>query len=159
MCNVWNTGAYTRNGCCGGFTTVNTINTANTTNRTGNVDGFCGYWNGTWQRMCRDACGNILTRNGGYCGCQHYCHPCCQPRPCCPCGCNVGNGTTGNNGVTGNNGGTTGGNGGFRCITFCGFGNGLTQTTGTPTRTNTDAYYARQYGLTCDDNADCVYNF
>ena len=162
MCNVWNTGVYTRNGCrCGGYTTVNTINTTNTTNGTGDVNGFCGYWNGTWQRMCRDACGNILTRNGGGgCGCQQCCHHCCQ-RPCC-CGCNVGNGTTGNNGVTGNNGGTVGignGNGVFRCVTFCGFGNGVTQTTGTARTNDCDTYYARQYGLTCDDNAECVYNF
>lgn len=149
MCNLYNTGIYGRGGygCgCGGTTTVNTVNTY------GNGRNLCGYN----QRMCRDACGNVLTRNTGGFGCQYCCCPCHHH-----CGCGGGNnggGTAGNNGN-----GTTGGNGIFRCITFCGygtgFGNGTTQTTGNGTGNMATAYYARQYGLTCDDNADCVYNF
>ena len=156
MCNVCNSGIYGY-GCCGrGVNT--TVNTVNTTNTTGNGGYVCGYWNGGYQRMCRDACGNILTRNTG--GCQRQ--TCCCPCHCHhTCGCGCGNGGNGGNGGTaGNNGnGTTGGNGIFRCVTFCGYGNGLVQTNGTQTTNDAAAYYARQYGLTCDDNADCVYNF
>lgn len=154
MCNVCNSWLYGRGGygCgCGGNTTVNTVNTY------GNGRNLCGYN----QRMCRDACGNILTRNVDACRCQAQC---C----CCPCYHHCGCGNNGGNGGTaGNNGnGTTGGNGIFRCVTFCGygtgFGNGTTQTTGvngTPRASCVDNYYARQYGLTCDGNAECVYNF
>ena len=151
MCNLCNTGIYGRNGYPYGVnTTGNTVNTIQT----------CGYWNGGYQRMCRDACGNIIARNTGGCQRQTYCCPCC--RPChCGCGCGGGNnGGTGNGGTVGNNGnGTTGNNGVFQCVTFCGYGNGGTQTTGVQPVNNAAAYYARQYGLTCDDNAECVYNF
>ena len=147
MCNAYNSGGY---GCCGFGTNV----AANTNTSCGRV--ICGYWNGGYQRMCRDACGNILTRN--MCGCQRptCCCPCCRP---CGCGCGGGNGNGG--GTAGNNGnGTTNGNGGFSCVTFCGYGNNLTQPTGVATtNNNAAAYYAQQYGLTCDDNAECVYNF
>ena len=146
MCNC-NWGGCGR----GGFQFGTTVTGTQTRNGTCT----CGYWNGVMQRMCRDVCGNILTRNtNNGCGChQHCCCPCWRPCQCCGCG-NGNNTTTGNNGATGNNG--TGGNGVFRCITFCGYGNNLTQTTGTNDAT---AYYARQYGLTCDDNAECVYTF
>ena len=152
MCNVYNSGGYGRMGCLYG-------NGTGVTN-TGNGGYACGCWNGYYQRMCRDLCGNIVVRNTG-CGCQRQC---CG----CPCyhGCGGNNVGTGNNGVTGNNGnGGTNGNGVFRCVTFCGYGNGLgnntqnTGTNGTATCGCGNAYYARQYGLTCDDNADCVYNF
>ena len=125
MCNVYNSGGYGRMGCLYG-------NGTGVTN-TGNGGYVCGCWNGYYQRMCRDFCGNIVVRNTGY-GCQRQC---CG----CPCyhGCGGNNVGTGNNGVTGNNG-----NGGTNGTATCGCGN---------------AYYARQYGLTCDDNADCVYNF
>ena len=148
MCNLYNSGGY---GCCGG-----TTNTTNTTNTTG-TRFVCGYWNGGYQRMCRDACGNVLTRNTGAQR-QTCCCPCYHT---CGCGCGNGCNGGGNGGTTtGNNGtGTTGGNGFFRCVTFCGYGNGLLQTNGTSTTNDAAAYYARQYGLTCDDNADCVYNF
>ena len=158
MCNLCNSGVYGY-GCCSG----GTGSTVNTTNTFDNGRFVCGYWNGGYQRMCRDACGNIITRNTGGCQRQTCCCPCYRP---CGCGCGGNNGgTTGNNGgtSTGNNGnGVTGGNGIFRCITFCGYGNGGTQTTatnGTVGATCADAYYARQYGLTCDGNAECVYNF
>ena len=149
MCNAYNSGVYGY-GCCG-YGTNTTTNTANTANTSCGTRFVCGYWNGTYQRMCRDACGNVLTRNGG--GCQRqtcYC-PCCRP---CGCGNGNGGGTTGNNGN-----GTTNGNGGFSCVTFCGYGNPLTQTTGTQTVNNAAAYYARQYGLACDENAECICNF
>ena len=150
MYNAYNSGVYGY-GCCGYGTTA-TANTA-ITNTTGGARLVCGYWNGGYQRMCRDACGNVLTRN--LCGSQRQncCCPCYHP-----CGCGTGNGNGG--GTAGNNGnGTTNGNGVFRCVTFCGYGNPLTQTSGTQTTNDAAAYYARQYGLTCDDNAECVYNF
>ena len=151
MCNAYNSGVYGY-GCCGYGATA-TANTA-TTNTTGGARLVCGYWNGGYQRMCRDACGNVLTRNVG-CYQRQTCCPCCRP---CGCGCGCGNGNGG--GTAGNTGnGTTNGNGGFSCVTFCGYGNPLTQTTGVQPVNNAAAYYARQYGLTCDDNAECVYNF
>ena len=152
MCNLYNSGGY---GCCG-FGTNGTTNTTNTTNTTG-TRFVCGYWNGGYQRMCRDSCGNVLTRNTGAQR-QTCCCPCYHT---CGCGCGNGCNGGGNGGTTtGNNGtGATGGNGFFRCVTFCGYGNGLLQTNGTSTTNDAAAYYARQYGLTCDDNADCVYNF
>ena len=164
MCNVCNSGAYGRSSCGCAFNRLNALTSTssgcayNTTANSGNGYGCsngcsCGCWNGTWQRLCRDACGNILARNGfNFCCCQqHHCH-----NHCCNCGCCCGNGNT-----SGNNGGTTtqNGNGSFQCITFCGYGNAATQNTAGRTATNTAAYYARQYGLTCDDNADCVYNY
>lgn len=158
MCNFCNSGVYTRTGygCGCGTTTVNGTATVNGTGRT--TAGYtCGYWNGGYQRMCRDACGNILTRNTCGYGCHQHCCPCWQPCHCC-CGNGNGNGggTAGNNGGTAGNGNGTTGNGVFRCITFCGYGNNLTQQTAT---NNAAAYYAQQYGLTCDDNAECVYTF
>jgi hypothetical protein len=52
-------------------------------------------------------------------------------------------------------------------VTFCGYGVGQANASqGTATQADTPfgcncaaAYYARQYGLTCDDNAECSYNF
>ena len=149
MCNLCNMGIGNRNGCAAG------------TFQNAGDNGICGWWNGTWQRVCRDACGNLIVRNvtgcNPCCGCCH--HACC----CNPCG-NTGNDnpTTGNNGNTGTNT-----NGVFRCVTFCGYGVGQANTgqtnarqTATPFGCNcAAAYYARQYGLTCDDNAECSYNF
>ena len=151
MCNAYNSGVYGY-GCCGSGINA-ASNMINTTNATGGARLVSGYWNGGYQRMCRDACGNVLTRNVGCCQRPTCCCPCCRP---CGCGCGNGNG----GGTSGNNGnGTPNGNGGFSCVTFCGYGNALTQATGAQPVNNAAAYYARQYGLTCDDNAECVYNF
>ena len=132
MYNVYNTGVNNRSGGCS-----------------------CGCWNGGWQRVCRDACGNLMVRNANSgCGCQ--CN-CCHHQ----CGCNTGNGTVGNNGTTGSNGGTGTNNGVFCCVTFCGYGNDYGTTTVQP-RSGCrcgSSYYARQYGLTCDGNGECTYNF
>ena len=109
-----------------------------------NRQGGCsyGYWNGCGQRVCRDCCGNLIVYNRTACGC-------CQQL----CGNGTGNDTTQqNNGNTGTNG-----NGVFRCVTFCGYGNN-----GVQPRSGGNcglSYYARQYGLTCDDNAECAYNY
>ena len=138
MYNVCNAGVTNR--CGGGMTSYQSTN--------GGIGCSCGCWNGCWQRVCRDGCGNLLVRNvnNGYtnntCGCCHY-----------TCGCGTGNGAAvGNNGNTGTNG-----NGVFRCMTICGYGNGTAQN-----RSGCNcalSYYARQYGLTCDDGGDCAYNF
>ena len=160
MCNVFN---RCGSNCCG--STVNTANTANTAQTTGACS--CGCWNGGWQRVCRDGCGNLIVRNvntcntcgcgcGNSCGCCH--HTCCNSN---------GNGT-GNNGNTAGNGNTNGNaNGVFRCVTFCGYGVGQTNATQTNASQINNrfgcncaaAYYARQYGLSCDDNGECSYNF
>ena len=157
MCNICNMGGNRSGGCASTFQT------------TGN-NCSCGCWNGTYQRICRDGCGNLIVRNttgcnscGCGCGCCH--HSCCCNHACCcnPCG-NTGNdnSTAGNNGNTGTNT-----NGVFRCVTFCGYGVGQANANqSNASQTNTPfgcncaaAYYARQYGLTCDDNAECSYNF
>lgn len=89
----------------------------------------CGY--GTWnygcgwlntlfdngtQYVCRDACGNIRTKTGTGCGCNHNCCQCCQYNQC-------GNDNTGTQ--ENDNGGT---NNGFICITRCGNWQTATQT-------------------------------
>ena len=148
MCNVCNTGVYGRSGCA-----YSSNGTASGTPVVNNGCS-CGCWNGGWQRVCRDACGNIVVRNVNCC---------CNQNASCGCG-NCGCSGNGNaSSSTGSNQNCNqncnqNGNGFFRCVTFCGYGNNSVQT-----RSNSGcgwaSYYARQYGLTCDDNAECAYNF
>ena len=139
MCNVFNTCVNNR---CGYAATI-----AQATGSTCS----CGCWNGCWQRVCRDGCGNLIVRNVNQCN-------------TCGCGCcnNSCGGSNNNDTATGNTGnGTTNTNGVFRCVTFCGYGNG--NVNGNARNRSgcncASAYYARQYGLTCDDNGECAYNF
>ena len=137
MCNVYNT--------CGcnlcGYATSSAQSAGN---------GSCGCWNGCWQRVCRDACGNLIVRNASS-GCANFCG--CS----CGCGCGAGN-TAGNSTTTGNNGNTvSNGNGVFRCVTYCGYGN--TAVRGRSGCNCASQYYAQQYGLNCDDSGECTYSF
>ncbi|MBR2646421.1 MAG: hypothetical protein IKD47_02555 [Clostridia bacterium] len=122
MCNLYTTSAT--NGC--GY----------------NYGNGCGswFWNSGYQRVCRDACGNIRC-NQSCTNCCHYC-PCNQ---CCGCG---NNGNMGNNGNTGTTDDTTGntGNGGFTCVTFCGNTNAAAVARSATTANYADGYYARSYG-------------
>lgn len=134
MYNVCNAGFGNRSGC--GGATYQTMG-----------GGSCGCMGGTYQRVCRDACGNLFVRN------TVNCNPCCCCQQSC-CGCGNNNSTTGNNG-------TTNTNGVFRCVTFCGYDNGNANANAR-NRSGCNcaaSYYARQYGLTCDDDGECAYNF
>ncbi len=50
MCTMY----YSTNGSCG-------------------CGGYASFWNGSFQRTCRDGNGNIYVRNGSSCGCNNGC--------------------------------------------------------------------------------------
>ena len=127
MCNVCNMGISNR--CGGGYTPYQSREGVS-----------CGCSCGCFQRVCRDACGNLYV---------------CNVNQCNMCGCSTGNGP-----ATGNNGGNgTNTNGVFRCVTFCGYGNGNGAASNRSGYNCASTYYARQYGLSCDDSGECSYNF
>lgn len=138
MYNVCNTGIGNR--CGYGVSTAQSANG-------GSCGCSCGCWNGCWQRVCRDACGNLIVRNTNHCNaCSCGCGCCNQS-----CGSSTGNGSTAGNNGSGN------ANGVFRCVTYCGYGNGAANNRSAYNCGS--AYYAQQYGLSCDGSGECAYSF